>query len=163
MHKTETGGVELDLRDAASVRKAVERIGLPVLVQPNVSGGVEVLAGVVQDPTFGPLVGFGIGGTLAELVAETAYRLAPLTDVDAADLVTTGKAGRLLAGFRGADPTDTAAVADLLLRLGQLAAAVPEIAELDLNPVIALDEGCVAVDARIRIATPRLSPRAKRW
>jgi len=163
VHKTETGGVELDLRDAASVRKAVERIGLPVLVQPNVSGGVEVLAGVVQDPTFGPLVGFGIGGTLAELVAETAYRLAPLTDVDAADLVTTGKAGRLLAGFRGADPTDTAAVADLLLRLGQLAAAVPEIAELDLNPVIALDEGCVAVDARIRIATPRLSPRAKRW
>ena len=69
-------------------------------------GRVELLAGVVQDPTFGPLVGLGLGGTLAELVGDTSYRLTPLTDMDAAELVTGGRVGRLVAGFRGAPPLD---------------------------------------------------------
>ena len=101
-HKTETGGVALDLADTEAVRAAAERIGGPVIVQPMVTGGVELLAGVAQDPVFGPLVAFGPGGVLAELIGDAHFRLAPLTDVDADELVGAGKAGRLVAGFRGA-------------------------------------------------------------
>ena len=87
VHKTELGGVALDLRDEVQVRLAVERIGTPVLVEQYLTGGVELLAGVVQDPVFGPLVAFGPGGVLAELIGETQFAIAPLTDVDAEELV----------------------------------------------------------------------------
>jgi acetyl coenzyme A synthetase (ADP forming)-like protein len=162
-HKTETGGVALDLRDEAQVRAAVERIGPPVIVQPYVRGGVELLAGVVQDPVFGPLVAFGPGGVLAELIGDAAFRLAPLTDVDTQELVREGKAGRLVAGFRGAPGADEAALVDLLYRLSRLADDLPELAELDLNPVVALPTGCVAVDARARIARPADRAALKSW
>jgi acyl-CoA synthetase (NDP forming) len=162
-HKTETGGVALDLRDEDAVRAAAERIGPPVLVQPLVQGGAELLAGVVQDPVFGPLVAFGPGGVFAELIGEAGFRIAPLTDVDADELVLGGKAGRLVAGFRGAPAADAAALADLLHRLGRLAADFPEVAELDLNPVLALPDRCVAVDARVRVAPPERRQRAKSW
>jgi acetyl coenzyme A synthetase (ADP forming)-like protein len=162
-HKTETGGVALDLRDDAAVGAAAERIGAPVLVQPLVRGGAELLAGVVQDPVFGPLVAFGPGGVFAELIGEAGFRIAPLTDVDADELVLGGKAGRLVAGFRGAPAADAAALADLLHRLGRLAADFPEVAELDLNPVLALPDRCVAVDARVRVAPPERRQRAKSW
>ena len=137
------------------MRGAVERIGAPVLVQPMISGGVELLAGVVQDPVFGPLVAFGPGGVFAELIGDASFRLAPLTDVDADELVSTGKAGRLVAGWRGARRADRAALVDLLLRLSRLGDDLPEIAELDLNPVLAGPDGCVAVDARIRVRRRR--------
>ena len=107
-HKTETGGVALDLDDDELVRAAVERIGAPVIVQRYLAGGTELLAGVVQDPVFGPLVAFGPGGVFAELIGDAAFRIAPLTDVDAEELVTGGKAGRLVAGFRGSPPADVA-------------------------------------------------------
>ena len=162
-HKTEQGGVILDLGDGDSVRAAAERIGEPVLVQPFVRGGAELLAGAVQDPVFGPLVAFGPGGVLAELIGEAQFRLAPLTDLDAAELVGSGKAGRLVAGFRGAPPADEAAVVDLLLRLSLLAEDLPEVAELDLNPVLALPDRCFAVDARVRVEEPGHAHRAKSW
>src|SRR6185295_18171554 len=108
--KTETGGVDLDLGDAEAVREAAARIGPPVIVQPLVTGGAELLAGVVQDPVFGPLVAFGAGGVMAELIGEASFRLAPLTDLDAEELVRSGKAGRLVAGYRGMPPADGAAV-----------------------------------------------------
>ena len=162
-HKTETGGVALDLQDAESVRAAVERIGAPVLVQPLVRGGAELLAGLVQDPVFGPLVAFGPGGVLAELIGQAAFRIAPLTDVDAEELVGEGKAGRLVAGFRGAPAADAAALAGLLHRLGRLGEDLPAVAELDLNPVLALTDGYVAVDARVRVARPEQVARAKTW
>jgi acetate---CoA ligase (ADP-forming) len=162
-HKTELGGIALDLADEASVRAAAERIGAPVIVQPMIQGGAELLAGVVQDPVFGPLVAFGPGGVLAELIGEAAFRIAPLTDVDALELVTTGKAGRLVAGFRGAPPADAAALADLVLRLARLGDDFPEIAELDLNPVLALPDSCVAVDARVRVARAAVRSRIKSW
>jgi acetate---CoA ligase (ADP-forming) len=162
-HKTETGGVALDLRDEEQVRAAVEGIGPPVIVQPYVSGGAELLAGVVQDPVFGPLVAFGPGGVLAELIGDAAFRLAPLTDVDAQELVHEGKAGRLVAGFRGAAGADEAALVDLLHRLSRLADDLPELAELDLNPVVALPTRCVAVDARARIAQPAARAQLKGW
>ena len=162
-HKTDTGGVALDLRDEAAVRAAAERIGGPLIVQPMLRGGAELLAGVVQDPVFGPLVAFGPGGVLAELIGEAQFRLAPLTDVDADELVHGGKAGRLVAGFRGAPPADAEALADLLHRLARLGEDLPEVAELDLNPVVATPEGAVAVDARVRIAAVAPRARAKSW
>jgi acyl-CoA synthetase (NDP forming) len=162
-HKTEIGGVALDLGDEEAVRKAVASIGLPVVVQPMVRGGVELLVGVVEDPVFGPLVAVGPGGVLAELIGEAGFRIAPLTDQDAEELVLGGKAGRLVRGFRGAPPADAAALVDLVHRLARLAEEHPAVAELDLNPVIARPNGCVAVDTRIRVRRPQPVARTKTW
>jgi acyl-CoA synthetase (NDP forming) len=128
-----------------------------------VRSGVEVRVGAVQDPVFGPLIALGPGGTLAELIGDAAFRLTPLTDYDAQELVRTGKAGKLLAGFRGAAPADGEAVEDLLLRVAQLAEDLPEVAELDLNPVFAGPSGCVIVDARVRIRLPQPRETLKTW
>jgi acetate---CoA ligase (ADP-forming) len=153
-HKTETGGVALGLADEASVREAATRIGLPVVVQQMADDGPELIAGVVQDPVFGPLVAFGPGGALAELVGDASFALAPLTDEDARELVLSGRAGKLVRGFRGAPASDADALADLVHRLARLADSFPQIAELDLNPVRGLVEGCLALDARVRVAPP---------
>jgi acyl-CoA synthetase (NDP forming) len=162
-HKTELGGIALDLPDGDAVRDAAARIGGPVIVQPMIAGGAELLAGVVQDPVFGPLVAFGPGGVLAELIGEASFRIAPLTDRDADELVHGGKAGRLVHGFRGAPPADADALSDLLHRLGRLGEDLQAVAELDLNPVLALPDRCVAVDARVRVRRPELAARAKTW
>ncbi|MGE5274034.1 MAG: GNAT family N-acetyltransferase [Verrucomicrobiota bacterium] len=162
-HKTETGGIALDLSTEEEIRAAVGSIGLPVVIQPMISGGAELLAGVVQDPTFGPLVAFGPGGVFAELIGEAQFRIAPLTLADAEDLVLTGKAGRLVAGFRGKPAADEGALVELVLRLARLAEDVPEIAELDLNPVLGLPDRCVAVDARVRVRPVERTPLAKTW
>jgi len=162
-HKTESGGIALDLRDEEQVTAAVERIGAPVVVQAYVRDGAELLAGAVQDPVFGPLVAFGPGGVLAELIGDAGFRLAPLTDADAHELVHTGKAGRLVRGFRGTPRADDEALVDLVLRLSALAEDLPEVAELDLNPVVALPDGCVAVDARIRLAPAEPHRSPKTW
>ena len=148
VHKTESGGVAVNLGEETEVRAAVNRIGLP---------------GAVEDPVFGPLVAFGPGGVLAELIGQAQFRLAPLTELDARELVHAGKAGRLVAGFRGAPPADEDALVDLLVRLSRLAEDIPEMAELDLNPVLALADGCVAVDARVRVARQAPQRRAKSW
>ncbi|HEY3576717.1 MAG TPA: GNAT family N-acetyltransferase [Gaiellaceae bacterium] len=163
VHKTEQGGVILDLGTDEEVSAAAEWLSVPLLVQPFVRGGTELLVGAVQDPVFGPLVAFGPGGVLAELIGEAQFRLAPLTDLDAEELVREGKAGRLVAGFRGAPPADEAALVDLLLRLSLLVDDLPEVAELDLNPVLALPTGCLAVDARVRVTDRAQSRRAKSW
>jgi acetyl coenzyme A synthetase (ADP forming)-like protein len=162
-HKTETGGIALGLADEAALRKALERIGLPVLVQPMIEGGTELLAGIFQDPTFGPLVAFGPGGIFAELIGEAGFRIAPLTDADANELVHTGKTGRLVAGYRGSPAADADALEDLLHRLSRLGEDRPEVAELDLNPVLARPDGCIAVDARARVRRPEVVTRAKTW
>jgi acetyl coenzyme A synthetase (ADP forming)-like protein len=163
VHKTERGGVALDLRDEEAVREAAERIGPPLIVQPLVRDGVELLVGAVQDPVFGPLVALGPGGTLAELIGDAGLRLAPLTDVDADELVHSGKVGMLIDGYRGAPPADAAAVADVVLRIARLADDFPEVAELDLNPVIAGPDGCVTVDARVLVGRPPQAGRRKTW
>jgi len=162
-HKTESGGIALDLAGSEDVRAAAERIGCPVLVQPHIHGGAELLAGVVQDPVFGPLVAFGPGGVFAELIGEAQFRIAPLTLEDAEELVLTGKAGRLVSGFRGQPPADAEALVDLVLRLARLAEDVPEVVELDLNPVLGLPSRCVAVDARVRVRPAERALRAKTW
>jgi acetate---CoA ligase (ADP-forming) len=163
VHKTERGEVALGLRDAAAVRAAAAAIGGAVVVQPMVSGGVELLAGIVQDPSFGPLVAFGAGGILAELIGDATYRIAPLTDVDTTEMIGAGKAGRLTAGFRGMPRADAEALADLLARLSALAVDFPELAELDLNPVIGRSDGCVIVDARARVLPATRAERLKTW
>jgi acetate---CoA ligase (ADP-forming) len=162
-HKTESGGVVLDVRTAEDVRTAAARMAGPVLVQQYLTEGTELLAGLVQDPVFGPLVAFGPGGVLAELIGSANFALAPLTDVDAAELIGTGKAGKLVDGWRGAPAADRDALADLLHRLSRLAVDLPEVSELDLNPVLAWPAGCVAVDARIRIARPSAAASPKTW
>jgi acetate---CoA ligase (ADP-forming) len=162
-HKTDVGGIALDLGGEAAVREAVARIGAPVLVQPMVEGSAELLAGVVQDPVFGPLVAFGPGGVLAELIGEAGFRIAPLTDHDAEELVLGGKSGRLVRGFRGAPPADAGALIDLVHRLARLGEDLPAVAELDLNPVVAQPDGCVVVDARVRVRRPERVLRTKTW
>jgi acetyl coenzyme A synthetase (ADP forming)-like protein len=162
-HKTERGGVELDLADAEAVAQAAGRIGGRVVVQPMIRKGVELLMGIVQDPVFGPLVALGPGGVLAELIGEAGFRIAPITDVDAQEMIHAGKTGRLVEGFRGAPPVDADALADLLLRLSAMGDDLPELVELDLNPVIALPDGCVVVDSRARVATAQTRQSPKTW
>jgi acetate---CoA ligase (ADP-forming) len=162
-HKTETGGIALGLATAGDVRGAAERIGPPVLVQPMLEGSAELLAGIVQDPVFGPLVAFGPGGVFAELIGQADFRIAPLTDEDARELVTSGKAGELVRGFRGKPAADEQALTDLLHRLSRLGEELREVVELDLNPVIASPDECVAVDARIRVSGVETAPRTKTW
>ncbi len=162
-HKTETGGVALDLVSDDEVRAAATRIGAPLLVQPMIADGVELLAGVVQDPVFGPLVAFAPGGVFAELIGDARFALAPLTDIDARGLVLGGKAGRLVSGFRGHPPADAEALIDLVHRLSRLAEDLPEVVELDLNPVIGLADGCVAVDARVRLRQATPGALVKTW
>lgn len=162
-HKTETGGIALGLTTADDVRAAAARMGLPVVVQPMLEGSAELLAGIVQDPVFGPLVAFGPGGVFAELIGAAEFRIAPLTDADARELVTGGKAGTLVRGFRGKPAADEHALTDLLHRLSYLGDDLSEVAELDLNPVIASPDGCVTVDARVRIRRVEAAARTKTW
>ena len=161
-HKTETGGVALDLRDRAAVEHAAARIGCPVLVQPML-GGAELLVGTTQDPTFGPLVAIGLGGVQAELIGAVSFGLAPLTDSDAAELLAGGPLGRLVRGFRGRPPLDTGALAGLLHRLSALALDLPELAELDLNPILATERGYLAIDRRVRVRRAAPTTRLKTW
>jgi acyl-CoA synthetase (NDP forming) len=157
VHKTDVGGVRLGLADAAAVADAYHAVttatGFPaVLVQPQVRGTVELVAGVVHDPLFGSLVLLGHGGVTTDLFADRALRLLPVTDRDAAAMWRALRVAPLLTGYRGAAGADTAAVEDLLLRLGRLAEDLPEVAELDLNPVLAGPDGVVAVDVKLRLA-----------
>ena len=159
VHKTDVGAVKLDLRTSAEVADAYAELAgafgddmTRVLVQPMLAGGVETIVGVVQEPVFGPLVVFGLGGVATEVLGDHTARLAPLTDTDAAQMISGVRAAPLLSGHRGSPAVDTAAIADLLLRVSRLADDLPEVAELDLNPVIARPDGAHVVDVRIRIA-----------
>ena len=164
IHKTEAGAVKLGLHGEQEVRAAFRELATTfgadltgVLVQPMLTGGAEVLIGVVQEPVFGPLVVFGLGGVATEVLGDHAARLTPLTDTDADDLIHGVHAAPLLFGHRGTPPVDTAALTDMLLRVSRLADDLHEVAELDLNPVIATRYSACTVDARIRVcpAQPR--------
>jgi acyl-CoA synthetase (NDP forming) len=122
-----------------------------------ITGGVEVIIGVVQEPIFGPVMVFGLGGVATEVLGDHGARLAPLTNTDAGDLVRSIRAAPLLLGHRGSPPADLDALCDTLLRVSRLADDLPEIAELDLNPVIARPDGVFAVDARIRVGSRAVS------
>ncbi|HEX2319076.1 MAG TPA: GNAT family N-acetyltransferase [Streptosporangiaceae bacterium] len=158
VHKTDAGAVLLDLRTETDVRRGYDQLvrrfgpGLrQVLVQPMLAEGVEVLIGVAHEPVFGPLVVFGLGGVTADVLGDHAARLTPLTDVDAREMIGGIRAAPLLYGHHGGPPVDLDSLADILLRISRLADEVPEIAELDLNPVMAQADGAHPVDARIRL------------
>jgi acetate---CoA ligase (ADP-forming) len=174
VHKTEADAVRLHLSGADQVRMAAAEMASAVaaqghpadgfLVQRMVTGGVELLVGVVHDVSFGPVIACGAGGTAVELLKEVAVRITPLTDVDATEMVRSLATYPLLDGYRGAPRADVAALEDLLLRVSALVEAHPEIAELDCNPVKVLPDGVVVVDARVRVeaATPPLPLAARR-
>jgi acyl-CoA synthetase (NDP forming) len=160
-HKTDVGGVALHLAEAAAVRAAyetmAERLGGDMggaEVQPMVPEGVETIVGVTHDPSFGPLVLFGMGGFGAELQGDRQLRILPLTDEDVHDVVRSLRGSPLLFGYRGTPNVDVAALEDLILRVGRLAEDVPEVAEMDLNPVIVCENAVLAVDVRVRLAPP---------
>ncbi len=159
VHKTEAGAVRLDLRTAPDVAAAYDALaarfgaGLQrIVAQPMLANGVETIVGVVQEPVFGPLVVFGLGGVATEVLGDHVARLSPLTDADADEMIGGVRAAALLTGHRGSRAVDTAGLAGILLRVSRLAADLPEVAELDLNPVIARPEAVQVVDARVRLA-----------
>ncbi|MBJ3812655.1 GNAT family N-acetyltransferase [Streptomyces flavofungini] len=165
LHKSQEHALHLDLRGDAQVRAAYRdfevRFGhlmTGVVVQPLAPRGVELFAGVVQDEIFGPLVLFGHGGTATEVLADHAARLAPLTDHDVHALITSPRCAPLLfgsGGGGGGGPVDLEGIEQLLLRLSQLASDLPQLAEADLNPVLARPERITALDVRVRILPRR--------
>lgn len=162
VHKTELGAVEIGLAGGDTVRDAAVRIehrlqeaGLHAeefWVQKMADSGVEMLVGLARDPTFGPLLACGAGGTNAEVLGDVQARITPLTDRDAADMLSRLRTRPLLDGWRGAPATDVGALQELLLRVSALAEGVPEIEEMDLNPVICTPGGVCVVDARVKVA-----------
>ena len=163
MHKSDVGGVVLGVRPdnaAEAYRKLGSQLAehgqtlIAATLQPMARPGVETIAGITHDPVFGPLVAFGLGGYLVELLDDIAFRVLPLTDKDATDMIRGTRAGRLLQGYRGSPKSDIAAVEKLLLNLAALADMVPRIVEIDLNPVIVHEggQGVTLVDAWIRVS-----------
>jgi acetyl coenzyme A synthetase (ADP forming)-like protein len=161
LHKSDAGGVRLGVDGPDAVRAAAEEIeaavrraGHPLeglLVQPMASAGVELIVGVVNDHSFGPVLACGAGGTNAELIRDVAVRITPVTDLDAQEMLRSLKTFPLLDGYRGAPRCDSAAVEDVLERVSAMVEAHPEIVELDCNPLIVGPAGVVIVDARARV------------
>lgn len=172
-HKTEMGGVRLGLTTASgaaealsAMREALEAAGAGALateflVQEQIRGGQEMIVGLDRDPTLGPLVVVGLGGTLVELFKDAAVRVAPLTDQDVEDMLSSLASYPLLDGYRGRPRLDTAALRAVLHRVSALAEAVPEVDEMDLNPVVVQEAGAVVVDARIRLTPSAVSQAAR--
>jgi acyl-CoA synthetase (NDP forming)/L-amino acid N-acyltransferase YncA len=161
-HRVELGGVRLDLADQSAVRQAFAAIhaafgpevAAGLVVQRMAEPGVPCHVGTVEDPLFGPMVSFRVGGVVAALVGDCAYRIPPLSRNDASELVRAPRAAALLCGYGGAPPSDLAALEDLVLRLGRLAYDLPELAELELDPVLASPDGAAVLSARARVAPP---------
>lgn len=161
VHKTDVGGVKIGVEGTADVQAAFDEIvanalkAVPaatihgVLVQEMVTGGRETIAGVTRDPSFGPLVMFGLGGIFVEVLRDVIFRVAPINRRDAADMIAGLRGAKLLDALRGAPPADRRAIEDVLLRLSLLAEDFPEIAELDVNPLLAFPDRAVAVDGRV--------------
>ena len=172
LHKTESGAVRIGvaaddvLEEAGRMRERVEATGERLegfLVQEQIDDAVEMLVGVVADPVFGPVVACGGGGVTVELQRDVAVRVAPITDIDADEMVRSLATFPLLDGFRGAPKADVHALVQTILRVGALADAHPEIAEMDCNPVMVLPTGVKVVDVRVRIRTsPPTTPFASR-
>lgn len=161
VHKSDVGGLRLDLRSGQQVRDAF--VAMEAQLGPELGGivvqrmarpGVETIIGLVQDPAFGPLVMFGMGGIATELLADRSFRVVPLTDVDAHELVRGLRGSPLLFGYRGAAPVAVDALEDVLVRIGVLADTCPEVSELDLNPVVVSERGVDVVDAKVRVRSP---------
>jgi acetate---CoA ligase (ADP-forming) len=167
LHKTERNAIRLALDSEDAVREACGDLAASLggdlegfLVQQMVAGGVEMIVGATQDPTFGPLILCGMGGVLVDVIADTVFRLHPLTREGAAEMIDELKGVRLLRGYRGAAAADERALADVLLRVSAMLTICPDIQELDFNPVTVLPSGALVIDARVRVE--RTPPRPSR-
>ncbi|MGH7681190.1 MAG: acetate--CoA ligase family protein [Candidatus Eiseniibacteriota bacterium] len=165
IHKTDVGGVRLGIKTEEEAARAFDEIRAAlakakpgarfegVTVERMVAGGIETIVGMTRDPLFGPVVLFGLGGVAVELLHDVSVRVAPLTDRDADEMVRGIRGYPLLQGYRGTAPANVASLLDLLHRVSRLAIDLPEILELDLNPVLAFpgDAPCIALDARVKV------------
>lgn len=161
IHKSDVGGVKVGLQNATQVSKAYDEIitsvkqRLPqariegVTVQKMARPGTEVIIGMSQDPQFGPVLMFGLGGVLVEVLKDVSFRIVPLAPRDAREMIREIKAYPLLEGYRGHEPADVPFLENMLLKVSSFVEQNPEIKELDLNPVFAYQDGAIAVDARI--------------
>ena len=164
-HKTDVGGVRVGIKNAEHLRREYRDLiakltergwekGLEgVIIQEMVTGNRELVCGVARDPQYGPMIMFGLGGVFVEVMKDVAFSLAPLTDVDAHDLVRSVKAFKLLEGARGTKPADIAKVEETLMRISQLVTDFADIVELDINPLMISEATgeAIAVDGRIRL------------
>jgi acyl-CoA synthetase (NDP forming) len=160
-HKSDAGGVKVNLKDSAAVEKAYEDIMASctaqypdaniegVAVQGMAKAGTEVIIGMTKDPSFGPVLMFGLGGIFVEVLKDVAFRIVPLETNDASEMIYEIKGKKLLEGYRGQDAADIPFLADMLLKLSALVDKTESIAEIDMNPVFAYKQGAVVVDARI--------------
>jgi acyl-CoA synthetase (NDP forming) len=165
VHKSDLGGVQLDLDSDADLIACYDEMAARLgermtgaVVQQMAAPGIETIVGVVQDPLFGPLVMFGLGGVATELLGDRSFRVLPLTDLDSAELVRSLRASPLLFGYRGSPRVAITDVEDVLQRVARLAGRIPEVAELDLNPVIVSTDGAIAVDCRVRVVPVPAGP-----
>lgn len=161
IHKSDVGGVMVDLKDANSVRNAYNQILnnvkkhdakariTGILVQEMAPSSTEVIVGAIKDPQFGPAVMFGLGGIFVEVLKDVTFRIAPITEDEACEMMSEVKAYPLLKGYRNTPPADLEAIAKILLNTSRLVTDHSEIKELDLNPIMVYEKGAKTVDARI--------------
>lgn len=161
LHKSDVGGVVIDVKDAEGVRKAykqiLENVGKHkadarisgILIQEMAPPSIGIIVGAIKDPQFGPAIMFGLGGIFVEILKDVTFRIAPITEDEAREMITEVKAYPLLRGYRNVPPADVDAIIKILLNTSRLVAERQEIKELDLNPVMVYDKGAKAVDARI--------------
>ncbi len=161
IHKSDVGGVIVGIKDAKGVKEAYKRIlanvkekkpearVVGILVQEYAPQGLEVIIGLIRDPQFGPTVMFGLGGVFVEIFKDVSFRVAPLTEQDAEDMINEIRGKPLLFGYRGSEPVDVEAIKDALIKAGKIGLEIEEIAEMDLNPTMAYPNGIKVVDARI--------------
>jgi acetate---CoA ligase (ADP-forming) subunit beta len=163
IHKTDAGGVKTGLNNAAEVKNGyteimdsvnkkypkarIEGVSVQAMARP----GIEIIIGTSQDPQFGPVVMFGLGGIFVEVLKDVSFRLIPIEERDAEAMIKEIKGYALLNGYRGQEPANPAALIDVLLKVSALVEKTPEIKELDLNPVFAYKDSAIAVDARIML------------
>jgi acetate---CoA ligase (ADP-forming) len=166
IHKADIGGVTLGLTTPGEVEEAIRDMRASLteqglgqhaeafLVQEMITDGIEMVVGVTHDPSFGPIVLTGAGGTLVELLRDVSVRITPLTDVDVDQMLGSLRMAPLLSGYRGSPPADVTALQDLLYRINAMVEDLPEVAELDLNPVFVRSDGdgVVAADVRMKLA-----------
>jgi acyl-CoA synthetase (NDP forming) len=162
-HKSDVGGVALNIHDEDGVRAAFRRFQQieskggfragGALVCAMAGRGTEVIIGVTRDPQFGHALMFGMGGTLVEVLKDVSFRMAPLSEADAADMITETRGAKLLQGIRGAKAADISALRELLVRVSELVVSHPEVEEMDLNPVFVYEKGAVVADARVALRT----------
>jgi acyl-CoA synthetase (NDP forming) len=160
-HKSDAGGVKVNLKNKTEVENAFDAIMLSckaavptariegVSVQSMAKSGIEVIIGVIKDPSFGPVIMFGLGGVFVEILKDVSFRIVPIEKSDAEEMINEIKGKKLLEGYRGQEPADVASLQQMLLKLSDLVNTTPEIEEIDMNPVFSYKDGAVVVDARI--------------